>query len=598
MVGAVLDESGVFTWDVTGLITAEISRMVDDRLRCLPESAAHTVTALLLVGEHRLVAEYLRATAAGDSAIAEACQRIAAEPDKGTLRYELGRLRFASASSSIARLRDSASRVLDATDGQFSTFVAATELLPQFTTLLDDLGSGIARFIENQSEVPGPNARVRQGVVKTWFLPDGTQVASKRENPLKPGRFRRELRAYGEVVHRMGIAPGVALQMPNRSPGDSFRELSVPPIVALMRDGASGRVYSVSRWVAGPTLESILLVRTAGSERTKLLVDYRDLMDALFERGILWGDLSPRNVLVSRGKDKEVFHLVDFEKTEVGSAPISTADRARYCRGQMGVEELGVLCTREEVREVLNGYFDPSEWDLDSTEPVPFPLRPEVAAVLRGRGVTSPCLGLYNQTDLEIFDVRSPDLDPISQARRYPGSVNFRVEHYLSCAGNREAGDYDRKTTEVLIHARRYGCFEEALRVVSFAADALERRFVITEFSDVLGGRLTDGTVHVPHQEVQELTTLLDVLYAAKNDSEEFRTVCAGLAGRASAKTVIPGYRFAGGRAVPGTGEDDRGVGEAADQADVDQAAIGSSRRDASARNPRVLESRESGRRK
>jgi hypothetical protein len=522
------DDPGVFGWDPTGLISAEVRRLVETRLTGLPDGCAGTVTRLLQVsGDYRLVAEYLRAARAPDAPAVEACERIAQEADevrRGRLRYELGRLRYAAPSTGPSILRDTHADVLDAWDKRVSGYVADPSLRDVFDTLLEELGSGLSAYVENQHEVPGPNARIRQGVVKTWFLPDGTQVASKRENPLKPDRFRREQLAYQEIVRRLGTAAGGSVAL-RSTPDGRQRALSVPPLLALLRDGANDRTYSVSRWVPSTPLESLLMSYPASLERATRLGDYRDLLDLLFDHGILWGDLSPRNVLLTRNAECDVFHIVDFEKTTVRDAPILYRDRVLHCRGQVGVEELGVLCSPDEVQTCLDGYFDPDSWDLISADPVPFPLRPEVAAVLLGRGVAEPTLGEYNSTDMEIFDVRSPDRHPLTGERRYPGLVNFRVEHYLSCAGRRDAGDYDRMTTEILIAARLHGCFEAALTIVTVAVDKVERRFAVGEFTDVL-----DGVTSTPAQEIRTLTARLAALDAARADPEHFRTTCVALA--------------------------------------------------------------------
>jgi hypothetical protein len=523
----------VFAWDPTGLVAADVRCLVDARLACLPERCAATVARLLRIsGDGRLLAEYLRAVAAADRSVAELCERIADESDemrRGRLRYALGRLRFGKSATERVVLRDNLLDVLDANDDHIAGYVADQALRDVFGMLLDDLGSGLSRFIEHQHEVPGPNARIRQGVVKTWFLPDGSQVASKRENPLKPGRFRREQCSYQEILRRLGVGPGESVPMGRAADGRN-RELCVVPVVAVLRDGASSRIYSISRWVPSTSLESILLPCPPGPERAGHLRDYRDLMEVLLDHGILWGDLSPRNVLHCRYADRDIFHMVDFEKTFLHDLPVSNSDRVLYCRGQVAVEELGVLCSPSEVRECLEGYFDPADWDLASEGPVPFPQRPEVAAVLRGRGITGPALGVYNRTDLEIFDVRSPDLEPLTGRRRYPGQVNFRVEHYLSCAGHYDADNYDRITTEVLIAARQHGCFDAALQIVTRAVDEVERKFVVAEFADALDGRRTDGGISPPDEEIRTLIGQLDALDTARADPGLFRTTCADLA--------------------------------------------------------------------
>jgi len=524
------EDLGAYLWDPTGLVSSEVRGLFRDRLRHLPERASLTVAALTRIsGDYRLAAEYLRAAGAADQPVVDLCERMAAARGQDQLRYELGRLRFAAPASRPATFLDSFEAVLNATGSNVACYVADPAMRDLFGMVLGQLGAGLSAFIENQHELPGPNARIRQGVVKTWFLPDGTRVVSKRENPLKPGRFIRELTAYQDVLRRLAVGLDGAIVLPDR-PDGSRRELWVPPVLALLRDGHTSRLYSVSRWGAGVPLESLLLATPSGPQRARHLGDCRELLDFMLDRGILWGDLSPRNVLLARRGDRDVLHLVDFEKTSVQDEPLSHPQRVPYCRGQVGVEELGVLCSRDELRGVLDGYFDPDGWDQRSNEPVPFPLRPELAAVLRGRGVTRPTLGQCNRTDLEILSVRSPDRVPQTGERRYPGLVNFRVEHYLSCAGSEEADDYDRITTEVLISGRRHDCFDEALIIVTRAADQVERRFAINEVADILDGHRLSGLVSAPEAEIRNLTSRLGMLYAARADRVRFRAACAFLA--------------------------------------------------------------------
>ncbi|MFJ8159106.1 hypothetical protein [Streptomyces sp. NPDC094468] len=147
----------------------------------------------------------------------------------------------------------------------------------------------------------------------------------RQTRPVHPGQL-----AYRAVAAR--LAGPVTFGRPRR--------LQLAPLLATIRDGAAGHVYGVWQWVPGESAESLLL---APGEHTPLLRDYRDLMDALLDRGILWRDLSPRNILVHG----PVHHLVDFEKTPIpgDDTPVPHGDRGAYCRGQIGVEELGVLCS-------------------------------------------------------------------------------------------------------------------------------------------------------------------------------------------------------------------------------------------------------------
>ncbi|MFJ3713451.1 hypothetical protein [Streptomyces sp. NPDC090053] len=504
-----------YSWDTTGRIEACIQALIGERLAELPARAAAVAARLRdVTGDCRLVAVYLRPDS--PDAIVRLCERLASTKnaqERARLQHEIGRCRFARPGTAEVSLTDDLEQVLTAADDRTRAYVPDPGRRDMIGALLNDFGAGFSDFVESQHEVPGPNARLRQGIVKSWRLPDGTRVISKRANPAKPGRFAQEQFAYRAIASR--LAGGIAF--------GRNRRLQLAPLLATIRDGASGHEHAIWQWAPGETAESMLL---APGEHTSLLRDYRDLMDALLDRGILWGDLSPRNVLVHG----HVHHLVDFEKTQVpgDDTPVPHADRGAYCRGQIGVEELGVLCREDEVRACLHGYLDPDRWDFDAPCPVPFPPRPEVTAVLAGRGVTDPDLGTYNRTDRQIWQVRSPDLDPVSGLLRYPGLVNFRVEHYLSCAGRTDADDYDRKTTEILIAGRRHSCFDEAVQALAGAVDEAERQFVVAEVAELLAGNDT-GPVPAPNAAIRALVDRIDVLDTARQDPGTFRSACTAL---------------------------------------------------------------------
>jgi hypothetical protein len=504
-----------YCWDPIGRVAVAVQSMLGERLAQQPAHAA-TVAAQLreVTGDCRLAALYLRPDSSAD--IVQLCARLAATGDgheRARLRHEIGRRRFAQPGTGEVLFTDDLEQVLAApVNDRTRAYVPDRMYKGLVGALLRTFGTGFSGFVESQHEVPGPNARVRQGVVKSWYLPDGTRVISKRVNPAKPGRFVQEQRAYRDLAGR--LAGPVTF--------GRDRQLRLAPLLATIRDGASGQVYAVWQWRTGVSAESMLM---GPGDHRSLLRDYRDLMDALLERGILWGDLSPRNILV-HGR---IHHLVDFEKTHIADdGPVPRPDRVAYCRGQVGVEELGVLCPPDQLRECLHGYFDPDSWDLGDPRPVPFEPRPEVTAVLAGRGITDPSLGCYNQADREIWQVRAPDVGSATGRRRYPGLVNFRVEHYLSCAGRADAGDYDRKTTEVLIAGRRYGCFDDALQAVADAADEVERQFVIAEVADLLDGNDT-GPVTPPQPAIRALTDRIDLLDTARQDPDRFWSACTKL---------------------------------------------------------------------
>lgn len=515
----------VFDWDATGEVAGHVGAEIVRRLAGLPDESTATVRQLVTAtGDVRLAGEYLRAAAAGESAVVALLEQVAREPDeveRGRLRYEAGRLMFGVPAGQDAVVVGDLEAVLRGPEVTLCPEDDAARSLLE--TMLAELGSGLREFVESQDEVPGPNARVRQGVVKSWHLPDGMRVASKRRNPHKPERFALEQENWLAVAALVGGEDGSRLGNPSRP-----RRVAVVPRLGIVRDRATGEVYAISRWVRGTSLEQQLHELSDGPRRRGLLADYRALLDFLLDRGVLWGDMSPRNVLVDDA-DVPTYWLIDFEKTAVVDAPVPFPQRVEFCRGQIAVEELGVLCPRAELEGVLSGYFDPALWDVRSTAPLHFPPRPEVAASLRARSVLHPTQGEYDTVDLEILDVRSPDSDPVTGGRRLVGLVGFRIEHYLSCAGVETASDYDARTTEVLIAARRADCFDTVWVLLDEAAGHLEREFAVSEFLTVVRRTGPWTPTMVPSASVRALMLAIDQLYACGDDATALRACAAGL---------------------------------------------------------------------
>ena len=113
--------------------------------------------------------------------------------------------------------------------------------------------------------------------------------------------------------------------------------------------------------------------------------------------------------------------------------------------------------------------------------------------------------------------------------RRLVWLVGFRVEHYLSCAHVETDDDYDYRTTEILIAARRANCFDAVWRVLDEAAGRLEREFVVSEFLSALTRRGSESLTEVPVPEVRALTSVIDTLYAQRNDPATLRSLAEDL---------------------------------------------------------------------
>jgi hypothetical protein len=124
------------------------------------------------------------------------------------------------------------------------------------------------------------------------------------------------------------------------------------------------------------------------------------------------------------------------------------------------------------------------------------------------------------------MSVRVPDHAPVTKVRRFPGHLGFKVEHYLSCAGDAAASDYDRKTTEVLIAAKRQDCFDAVVMLLAEATNALESAFLKAEFINISQGGFS-GNVTPPQREIENLTQILDVFYQRRERNDAYQRLIA-----------------------------------------------------------------------
>lgn len=510
----------------------DLAHMVTQYFKDQAELFEHLpkITTLIKDYDYRLVAEYLAARQNRDEAILSVFYQILAADNPhqvGKQRYQLAYTHFVDTVgfpeeakvSFTPRLDD----VFSPRGNQLIIYQEDHQFEPPLLMLIKDVGAMFSKYIEQQYDVPGLNAVVRQGLVRTWHLPDGTPVISKRKNPLKKGRFRREQYNLNMLGERWGRLP-IIVNNPKSTNNPVNVHIARP--FAIIYDGYSDQHYALSEYVEGIPLEDILFIKRDSNARNRFLEHYRLVLDTLYEHGILWGDMSPRNILIKEQEQTISYTLVDFEKTQILNAPISIEQRIQHCRGQICVEELGVICPLDEVLECFKGYFDPSVWDLESRVILPFRPRPEIVDILRGRGhdVNNLTLGTYNSIDKAILGVRMPDFDPQTKERRFPGHLGFKVEHYLSCAENSEAGDYDRKTTEVLITAKQQKCFDEVVAQLAGLTDAVEQGYLRTEFADLLQGGFS-GNVIPPRQEINNLTKILDMLYETRDNVSAFQSL-------------------------------------------------------------------------
>ncbi|MBC6445047.1 MAG: hypothetical protein GDA50_06390 [Alphaproteobacteria bacterium GM202ARS2] len=375
-----------------------------------------------------------------------------------------------------------------------------------------------ARFVECQLDVPGRNAAFRDGVVKAWMLPFGTSVVSKRDNPRKPGRLLAEINAISSVLTRFGQTLEGCVSL-GAEPSSGTFTMNLP--IAVIRDAPTSYTYALWSTKQGETLEELLLTNDlCGARRNSLLKQYRRCLDVLFDHGVVWRDMSPRNIIVEAGLDGgDVFHLVDFEKTELHESPLSLDERTSACRMQFCVEELGVICERSELLQTFDGLFDPQSWDFESTAALGTPPRAELADLLNARHVGTPIsVGSLNMLDKEVYEIRRPRRKPNGDLIR-PGLLGFRTEHYLSLMPEIDATDYDRKVTEILLTAERAGRLFAVFDALWVQLAQLETMVLAREFEAIL----RDGNsqrLDYPREQADAVCVLIDTLMRCAIPSE------------------------------------------------------------------------------
>lgn len=367
------------------------------------------------------------------------------------------------------RVLNSAEDVLRDEDATVSIWASEPAMGTMLRDLVGALRGPLGTFVERFPDVGGANALVNGGRVKDVAFPVGCRTVWKGVNPSKEGRFANEVVAAALIAARLGNGSPVRLPTSNES------WVSVVSATALVRDGRTGELFAVMPYVRGRSMDTLLAEDRSVDRRRRLLQDSRAILDVLFELGVLWHDMSPRNILVEQRGDAWTYLLLDFEKSTVSAPePVDPEVREWFARGQIGIEEYGVLCTEEEVGDLLRADDDRSAWSIDETQPPRYPVRPDLEALLASRGWADASAGACNALDLAIINVRRPRLRG-DGTWWYPGQIGFRQQHYLACLGDEHADEYDTRLTELFLLSNITGEFE------SVATGAEARSFHLEE---------------------------------------------------------------------------------------------------------------------
>lgn len=396
-------------------------------------------------------------------------------------------------------------------------------------SLFEDAQWHLRALIDAQTDLPGINSLVREGLVKSLTLTTGRRVITKRNNPSKQGRFLSEQYNVSEIVSRLGLPT----QQSFVSVGNALHLQIIRPF-AVVADCAEGAFYSFSNFEAHPTLEQILLTEKDAEKRHQYLSMARQVLEHLYFNGIVWGDMAPRNILVQEDGGITTFLLLDFEKTAFTDGAVPMAQRLEHARGPMCVEEFGAVCSLPEVVQCFDGYFDPAGWNELDASLIPFakPKR-EVMDILKSNGCASPTIGQYNKMEGLMIEVRFPFVGE-DDALRLPLHTSFKVDHYLGA-------EYDRKTTELFMKAKAYGYLTQAVDALNAVLQGLENEKILFQIETRLNVTKTEPL----NPSVSRLTAAIDLLYESSKNSCQFESALRKLSIREHFHSVRAKFQLA-----------------------------------------------------
>jgi hypothetical protein len=269
-------------------LLADLALKIVERIKgnTNPEHILSIVHRLIKNQDYRLVADYLHARSTKNIEILNIFERIIATDDPieiNKIRYQLAYARFLNAVprpgkadiSIVSRLDD----VFSQSQQGIAIYLINPSLKSPLIALLHDVGVELGTFIEQQYNFPSLNALVRQGVVRTWAFSDGKAIVSKRDNPRKPGRFRKEQFNYEAIIFRMGGKTTLHLDK-TVNKKDILLKIAQP--FAYIWNGYSNRNYALSTHIDGISLEDLLMKECVQAVRRDYLAHCRLILDALY----------------------------------------------------------------------------------------------------------------------------------------------------------------------------------------------------------------------------------------------------------------------------------------------------------------------------
>lgn len=294
-------------------------------------------------------------------------------------------------------------------------------------------------------EERGPNALTRAGAIIDLRLGSSTWVGKVRSSSAN---------ALAEEEARQAIIERLRLRPRGDGSVSAAIESNIEVVVPHALHVPSAQTWTLEARLEGTTVEGLLLQAMLSGHHLDAI---RKLCSHLLEHGILWGDLSPRNILVTDLPDGGIaFGLVDFEKVRIANGAQRGDDAYEFLRAGMAIEEFAPLCTDDAMVRLFG-----SDW-LDGTR-LHRPRR-ELSHFLHHRGVSAGDPTVVDEMDRLVWQVRRP-LNAAS-GRVLPGAINIRLQHYAACLGLAERS----YVLEHLLTAGFVRCLELDLFEVAVAA--------------------------------------------------------------------------------------------------------------------------------
>jgi serine/threonine protein kinase len=475
-------ESSIGGWAPPGFIARLIS-YIDQHISTKKNSIE--ISAILQNYDYRFIADLINARKFHDN---QRLKYLLNECASNLSRQIIDSQRFSdSVSRQVHQCKFSKVRTLSElfeSKGTDTVFIFAYETAYTDTVIrsLEDVfllaGGSSEGWFRRLLDLRGTNSLVRQGLVKTTVLMPCGEIVVKKNNPAKLLRFQNEQASIIELKARTGLS-------------DTYKNILVnhPTVyvgmlryLAVASSSDQEHYYSVSEKIHAQTLEDHLLTIDDIETRKILLMDVRSILEWLYERGVVWGDMAPRNILLDIQDECRTYTLLDFEKTTFTAGPVCFSDRVQHLRGPVCIEEFGAVCSLEEVEFCFHPYFVPHSWDTTSISNIGC-ANPkwEYLQILEKRG-ESLSSGNYNRLELEIMSIRFPYWDLRAKQRVYPLHIGYRIDHYFG----REC---DSLTTQTLMIARQLGGFENIVNFLNNALNELDKSLLLDEFHSIASGK-------------------------------------------------------------------------------------------------------------